>query len=124
DRNSFVVFRRNKTSLTPRKTAFKLKKARNLVKKKTVKKFNKTTDSLSAASRDNTSTAYSSLLAQAVNDQDSLKLHLNKATRLVNEEKQVDMGDFAMNVFEKLSKILKTDHTFRVRTGLFPLGDS
>lgn len=121
---AFSLFRRDKMILTPKQTEFKVKKARNLVGKKTVKKFNRTFDSLSKASRDNTSTAYSSILSDAVINEDSAKLHLNKATKLVNYQKKVSARDFVLDIFDKLSNNLETDNTFKVRSGILPVKDS
>ncbi len=121
----FTVFRRNKNTMTPQKIGFDVKKARNLIDKNTVKRFNKTIDSISKASKGNTVTTYNALLADGViNEKDSIKMRLDKATSLMDKERTVKMSDFVVKIMDKMGESLKTDNTFKVRTGIIPLGDS
>lgn len=121
----FTVFRRNKNSMTPGEIFFDVKKARNMLDKKTLKSFNESIDSISKASRGYTTTGYNAFLANAVlGEKDSIKVQVEKATTLINKEKNISMGDFAIKVMETLAKKLKTPNTFKVRTGIIGIGDS
>lgn len=123
--SGFKVFRRNKNSITPGEVEFDVRKARNLIDKQTIKKFNKTVDSIAKAARGLTTTSYNAFLAEAVTlEEDTMKMRVNKATTLVNKEKNINVGSFAFKIIEKLGKNLKTQNTFKVRTGLIPLADS
>lgn len=121
----FTVFNRNKTSMTPQEIGFKIKKARNMVSRKTTRAVNKTIDSLGRTIKGATSTIYRAALAQAaLGETDSIKIHLEKATTLINKNKTVKMNDFTAKVLNKLAQQLDTANTFKLRTGIIPLGDS
>lgn len=119
----FMVYRRNKSETTPTKIDIETKKAKNILDRKTLKKFNQTIDSVTAASRNNKSTTYASLLGHSAKT-DSLKMRLDKTSLLINREKNVNMENFSTEIYEKLASHIKSAHTFHVRTGIFSVEDS
>lgn len=119
----FMVYRRNKSETTPKKIEIETKKAKNVLDRKTLKKFNQTIDSVTSVSRNNKSTTYASLLGQSAKT-DSLKMRLEKASLLINREKNVNMENFSMEIYEKLASHIRSANTFHVRSGLFGVEDS
>ena len=96
-----------------------------MVSRKTTRAVNKSIDSLGRAIKGATSTIYRATLAQAARGKtDSIKIHLNKATTLINKDKTVKMNDFTGKVLTKLAQQLDTANTFSIRTGIIPLSDS
>lgn len=119
----FTVFRRNKSENKLRKLDINTKKAKNILDNKTRKKFNTSIDSFTTAAESNRSIAYSSILGKATLS-DSLKMKLKKASKLFNREKNLNMNDFSMQVYEKLARHIRSSHTYHIKSGLFNIGDS
>lgn len=120
---SASVYHRNKSEIIPTKMDVETQKAKNVLDKKTLRKFNKTIDSMASASRNNKTTTYTSILGQMALE-DSLKLQLDKASTLLDREKSVDMSAYSTEIYQKLARNIESSNTFHVRTGILKVGDS
>ncbi|CAM4188030.1 carboxypeptidase-like regulatory domain-containing protein [Gillisia limnaea] len=120
----FTVFHRSENKNTPGKIKFEIKKA-DFISEPTLQDFNKSMDSIAKASKGVTTSFYNSYLAEAaINEKDSLKVKLQKATELVNEELSNSMEKLLGNVVRQIGEKLKSSNTFKFRSGIIPLGDS
>lgn len=120
----FTVFHRSKSTATPHQMAFDVKKA-DFIERKTLRQFNKTIDSLSKKNMGLKTSYYETYLANfAFGKEDSLKVHIEKATKLINERVSNNMEVLSKTVLENLVSKLQSSNTFSVRTGIIPIGDS
>ncbi|MGB7784522.1 MAG: carboxypeptidase-like regulatory domain-containing protein [Salinimicrobium sp.] len=120
----FTVFHRSENKNTPGKVAFRIKKA-DFIDRTNLREFNKSIDSIAKSAKGVTSSFYDAYLAEVVrNEKGHFKTRIKKATELVNEEKSNSMEVLLSDVAEQVGKKLRTSNTFKVRTGIIPVGDS
>ncbi|WP_121665298.1 carboxypeptidase-like regulatory domain-containing protein [Mesonia aquimarina] len=120
----FSIFHRVKNSTTPGKLKFDIKKA-DFIPKETLREFNDNMEQLAAKAKGTTTSFFNADLVEvAVRDEDSLKLSVKKATELINEKKDNSMSVLLGDVIEQIGKKIKSSNTFKVRTGIIPIGDS
>ncbi|HET8886477.1 MAG TPA: carboxypeptidase-like regulatory domain-containing protein [Salinimicrobium sp.] len=124
DFQKFIIFRRSKTYTNPQDYGFEIKKA-DFIPKKTQKAFNKSIDSLSEKSSGAGYTYFNDFLAEVgMGKDDSVKVNLQKYTRLINTEKENSVEKFQENIFNLIIEKLQSPHTFKIRTGIIPIDDS
>lgn len=119
-----TVFSRKKQKYHSINNAFKIKKA-DFVDKKVIANVNKELSNLSKNAANKTSTIYNDDFTEVyVSKNDSLKIDIKKATRLINTSKNTSADVIQSKAIEVIAKSLESSNTFKVRSGLFPLGDS
>ncbi|MDR6301646.1 carboxypeptidase-like regulatory domain-containing protein [Mesonia maritima] len=120
----FSIFHRAKNSTTPGRLKFDIKKA-DFIPKKTLREFNENMEKFAAKAKGTTTSFFDADLTEvAINEKDSLKIAVKKATTLVNEKKNNSMSSLLGDVVEQIGKKIKSSNTFKVRTGIIPIGDS
>lgn len=117
------VFNQSENAITPYQVDSKIRRTKNLLEKDLVKRFNKVVDSISETSIGHTSVNYTSILGNAALHK-GLKMNLEKATYLLNQEKNIDLNDFTLQIIERLIDGMNSKNTYHVRSGLFKIGDS
>ncbi len=119
-----TTFQREKKTTTPTTINFEIKKA-DFIDKKTIKDLNQELASLSANSINNTTNTYYDTFMEIYKGEDNaIKLDLKKGTKLFNREKSLSSENIQNKVISKLAERLKSGSTFKVRTGIIPIGDS
>ncbi|HET8809340.1 MAG TPA: carboxypeptidase-like regulatory domain-containing protein [Flavobacteriaceae bacterium] len=120
----FTVFHRSQNNNTFLDFDFEIRKA-EYFKKKTLRKFNKTIDSLAETIRGVPTSFYNAYLTEiVVNKADSVKINLEKATELINKEKTSSLNALTEDILDGILENLKSANTFKVRTGIIPIADS
>jgi len=119
-----TTFQREKKTTTPTTINFEVKKA-DFIDKKTIKDLNQDLASLAAKSiNSTTNTYYDTFMEIYGSDDNTIKLDLKKGTKLFNREKSLSSDNIQNKVIGKLAERIKSGSTFKVRSGILPLGDS
>ncbi len=119
-----TVFSRNKQKNHSINNEFKIKKA-DFVDKKVLANVNQELSNISKNAANKTSTIYNDDFTEVYTSQnDSIKIDIKKATKLINTTKNTSAGVIQSKAIEVIAKSLESSNTFKVRSGLFPLGDS
>lgn len=119
-----TVFERTRNSSKTQNADLHIKKA-DFVDKKTLNTVNSELNTLSAQSKGNTSTIfYDSYFEALRNEIDSLKIDFKKGTKLINIDKNMSSDQVQAKAFEAIARKLETSNTFKVRSGILPVGDS
>lgn len=123
--SKLVVFQREKSTTTPKTINFEIKKA-DFIDKKTIKSFNDELKGYSAKSINNTSSMYYDTLMDIYTSEEEqdIKLNITKGTKLYNREKSLATDNIQNKVISKLSEKLKSDNTFKAKSGIIPISDS
>ncbi len=119
-----TVFSRKKQKYRSINNAFKIKKA-DFVSKKVISNVNQELNTLSKTAENKTSTVYNDDFTEIyASKNDSIKLDIKKATRLINTSKNTSADVIQSKAIEVIAKSLESSNTFKIRSGLFPVGDS
>ncbi len=120
----FRVFHRSETEFKPQKLFVKIKKA-TFLSKSILKNFNHKMDSINEHLKGKSMHYYTADLADiSIGKVDSIHSDVIKATKLINDSKTTSTNQVICEVINALSASLKTSSTFKVRTGIIPVGDS
>ena len=120
----WTVFQRSKTTNDAKDLEFKISKA-DFIDKKTLKELNQDLVSGIKQSKNNTSNIYVDTYFELYkNPENTVKLSLQKGTKLFNREKNNSMENIQTRAMTTIAEKLNSANTFRVRSGVLPLGDS
>lgn len=122
DTNS-KIFYRSSSFNTPKKMEFEVLKASEL-NKKTIKTINSQFNDLRKFSENKTSSSYEDILLNYSRLDDSIKINVIKATKLINDTKDKSADKIQNDFITIISKQLDPDATYKVKTGLFKIEDS
>jgi len=86
------------------------------------KDMNKRIESLGQKIKNNPSVSYQEQLSEVFTYEDTLITNHKKAMNLINRDKTFNTDDIQEQVFYELMSTLKSPHSFKVRTGIIPLG--
>jgi hypothetical protein len=117
------VFQRSTLSNKFKRFEFDFVKS-NLVKKKALKKLNKSIDSIIKTSLDISSKNYTEILSHINTSNKKTKLEVVKATRLINKKNDKSQKKFQDLFISTIAKHLEKGATYKVKTGLFKIEDS
>lgn len=121
--NESEIFYRNASFDTPKKLEFEILKASEL-KKETIKTFNKDFEALRKQAENKTSSNYSDKLLNISKLDDSIKINVTKATKLINEDKDKSTEKISRKFIEIISKQLDSNATYKVKTSFLKVEDS
>lgn len=120
----WTVFQRLKSTNNAKDLEFKISKA-DFIDKKTLKELNKELELGAAQSKNNISNIYVDTYYELYkNPTNTVKLSLKKGTKLINRERNTSMENIQTLAMKTIAEKLNSANTFRVRTGIIPVGDS
>lgn len=118
----FNTFSRTSISNTPQDFELKLKKA-DFLDKKAVRTFNKEIQDYSRQIKNKTTSMYFDNYAEVYTHGNKLKVNEQKTTQLINREENTSLEHLQEKVFRLLGDKIKTESTFKVKTGIMPIDD-
>lgn len=120
----WTVFQRSKTSSNVKDLDFKVSKA-GFIDKKILKELNKDLEVNSQQSKNVTSNIYTDTFYDLYKDpENDVKLSFKKGTKLINRDKNTSIENLQNRAMKTIAEKLQSSNTFRVRTGIIPVGDS
>lgn len=121
--NNSTIFYRSSTFNTPKKLEFEILKASES-SKKNIKSLNTQFKALRGASENKSSSFYNDVLLNYFNFNDSVKIKVKKATKLINNNKDKSINKLQKNFINIISKQLDSGATYKLKSGLFKIEDS
>jgi len=118
----FNTFSRTGISNTPKDFELKLKKA-DFVDKNATRVFNKEIQDFSRQIKNKTSSMYFDNYAEVYTHGNKLKVNEQKTTQLINREENTSLESLQEKVFRLLGDKIKTESTFKVKSGILPIDD-
>jgi hypothetical protein len=118
----FNTFSRTGISNTPKDFELKLKKA-DFVDKNATRIFNNEIQGFSRQIKNKTTSMYFDNYAEVYTHGSKLKVNEQKSTQLINREENTSLESLQEKVFRLLGDKIKTESTFKVKSGILPLDD-
>lgn len=118
----FTAFSRTGISNTPKDFELKLKKA-DFLDKEAVRVFNKEIQSFSGRIRNKTTSMYFDNFSEVHKNGNKMKINEQKNTQLINREENTSLEHLQEKVFRLLGNKIKTESTFKVKSGILPIDD-
>lgn len=122
DLMQFNTFSRAGISNTPQDFELKLKKI-DFVDKEAVKAFNREIQNFSRQIRNKTTSMYFDNYSEVSINGGNLKVNEQKTTQLINREENTSLENLQEKVFKLLGDKIKTESTFKVKSGILPIDD-
>lgn len=120
----WTIFERSKTTSTIKDLDFKISKA-GFIDKKTLKELNKDLETSSQQSKNRTSNIYLDIYFDLYkNSENDVKFSYKKGTKLVNRDQNTSMENIQSRAMMTIAEKLQSSNSFKVRSGIIPLGDS
>ncbi|WP_055446156.1 carboxypeptidase-like regulatory domain-containing protein [Lacinutrix mariniflava] len=117
------IFYRTSAFSTPQKIEFEVLKASE-ISKKMIKSINNQFEDLRDFSENQTSSNYKDILLKYSRLDDSTKVNVIKATKLINASKDKSTDKLQNDFIQIISTQLDSTSTYKVKTGLFKIEDS
>ncbi|MFK7832160.1 MAG: carboxypeptidase-like regulatory domain-containing protein [Winogradskyella sp.] len=117
------VFSRSTSNFELRDFDFDLVKSSNLKKSK-IKTFNKEFEDLKGNVVSKKSRYYEDVLVDLLKTSDSLQMAVIKATKLINEDKDLSTNSMNSKAIENAFALLDSSATYKLKSGFFKLEDS
>lgn len=117
------IFYRNTIVSTPKKMEFEILKASEL-SKSTIKTINSQFEDLQNFAVNKTSTYYKDILLNYAKLNDSIKINVTKATKLINQAKDKSTDKLQTDFIKIITKQLDSSSTYKLKSGLFKIEDS
>jgi hypothetical protein len=121
--NESEIFFRTTAFITSKKVEFKILKATELPKNK-IKAINSEFETLRKGSENKTSSNYNDLLLNYSKFNDTSKIKILKATKLINESEDKSADKLQKDLEALIMKQLDTNATYKVKSGIFKVDDS
>jgi len=118
----FNTFSRTGISNTPKDFELKIKKA-DFVDKDAIKVFNQEIQDYSRQIKNKTTSMYFDNYAEVYTHGNKLKVNEQKTTQLINREENTSLENLQEKVFKLLGDKIKTESTFKIKTGILPIDD-
>ncbi len=118
----FNTFSRNGIDYTPKDFELKLKKA-DFTDKEAIKAFNSDIQDFSRHIRNKTTSMYFDNYSEVIFNGGELKVNEQKTTQLINREENTSLENLQEKVFKLLGDKIKTESTFKVKSGILPIDD-
>lgn len=122
DLMQFNTFSRTGISNTPKDFELKLKKA-DFTDKNAIKAFNMEIEDFSRHIRNKTTSMYFDNYSEVNSNDGKLKVNEQKTTQLINREENTSLESLQEKAFKLLGDKIKTESTFKVKSGILPLDD-
>lgn len=122
DLMQFNTFSRTGISNEPKDFELKLKKV-DFIDKEAVKAFNKDIQNFSRQIRNKTTSMYFDNYSEVSVNGEKLKVNEQKTTQLINREENTSLESLQEKVFKLLGDKIKTESTFKVKSGILPIDD-
>jgi len=121
----YDLFIRNESDYEILDAEFEINKA-TFLEKKVTKKFNSELEELLKTNKNVTAKSYSEKFIRVSLGEkiDSLKIDIQKATVLKDTTQSSDVEGFSSEVMKKIGQNLKSENTFKVKSGIIPIDDS
>lgn len=118
----FTAFSRTGISNTPKDFELKLKKA-DFLDKEAVRAFNREIQSFSRHIRNKTTSMYFDNFSEVHKNGNKMKINEQKNTQLINRVENTSLEHLQEKVFRLLGNKIKTESTFKVKSGILPIDD-